>query len=157
MMMLYKYQEKLYLLCKKTIKFAYFMLTFIFIFFILSVLIIKYSPKEEVNIYGILIAIIIYIFTIVIWWKIFKYYAYDVILSLEIKDNTYYLRSYYKLYCITKKDVDSIKESFFGENIIIIFNSSASKKSKKVFKKYINEGLKKIENLNMDHIKKLSL
>jgi hypothetical protein len=84
-----------------------------------------------------------------------KKHAFDVILSLEIKDNTYCLRSYYNLYCITKEDVVTIKESIFGENIIIIFNTSTSKKNKKVFKKYINEGLKKIENLNLDLIKKL--
>jgi hypothetical protein len=74
--MLYKYQEKLNLLCKKTTKFAYFMLLFIFVFFILNVLIIKYSPKDEVNIYGIFIALIVYLFIIVIWWKLFKYYAF---------------------------------------------------------------------------------
>lgn len=73
----------------------------------------------DLNALKIFLMLIIYIFAALVWWKLFEYYALDIILTIENRQDIYYFQTYYKKYSIAKNDIILIKDSFFEENVII--------------------------------------
>ncbi len=121
-------------LCNKAIRTAYFLLAVFILIFILLFTFLITSNEEIISYKDVCIVAAYFIGLSVMFLILFKYYAYDIILSIELKGDVIYLSSKYRKYNFVKGELISLRLSFSGENMAIIFKNSKGKKVKKILK-----------------------
>lgn len=147
---LYKHKENLKTTCHLTVWIESLLLLFYILFYVfVSFMMIEY-PEDDLSPTEMLYFIAATIILVAVWILIFRYYAYDLILAMEIQGDVILLHSMLRSYCVALNEDVILKEGITGENVIIIFKSKAGKKKKKYFKKYIMSDFKKIENLDVN-------
>lgn len=146
---LYKDTKSLEKVCSHCIWIESLLLIFFVLLYVFTSFMMIEYPEDELSPNELHYFIVAAVVLAVLWWLIFKYYAFDLILSIELMEDTIYLRSMLGSYQIPENYDITWKEGITGENIIIIFRSAGGKKIKKYFRRYITFGAKKVNNLDI--------
>lgn len=145
---IYKDARHLERLCHVSVWIESFLLLFFILFYTFVTFIIIEVPEDGLTPAELGIFIVVTVLLAFLWWLIFKYYAFDIVICVELQEDKVYLQSLYRTYGFKINDIVTLKESLIGENIIITFKTESGKIMKKHFKKYIGEGYRKVLNLN---------